>query len=158
MKNVAESERFKKRDIYSFGFNSSNQLVITQYSNDSSGEDYNKFGVTTIMYTTNPDGSIDRYVATWYPTDAQPNRLNGIVAYKPLSDKSWIYVGAGDRSWLTMHYVYSETDRLERVVTGGTWGGRILFDFYDFIYGQDGDLEKIISDHETIWKRKTNKA
>ena len=158
LKNIAETERFKKRDIYSFGFNSSDQLVVTQHSNDSSGEDYNKFGVATKMYTTNPDGSIDHYVATWYPTNTQPNRLEGVAAYKPLGDKSWIDVGAGGRSWSVIHYIYSEADRLERVVKGGTWGGKILFEFYDFIYEQDGDLEKILSEHETIWKRKTKKA
>ena len=158
LKNVAESERFKKRFVYSFGFNSSDQLVITQHSNDSNGEDYNKFGVATKMYTTNPDGSIDYYTATWYPTNEQPNRLNGTVVYKPLSDKSWIDVGVGDRSWATNHYIYNESDRLERVVKGGTWGGRVLFEFYDFIYGQDGDLEKIISDYQTIWKSKTKKS
>ena len=158
LKNVAESERFKKRFVYSFGFNSSGQLVITQHSNDSNGEEYNKFGVTTKMYTTNPDGSIDHYVASWYPTNEQPNNLNAMSVYKPLGDKSWIDVGVGDRSWATKHYICNENDRLEHVVKGGTWGGMVLFEFYDFVYGQDGELEKIISDNETIWKRKTNKA
>jgi hypothetical protein len=158
LNNIVENERFKKRDVYSFGFNLLDQLVVTQYSNDSSGEDFDKFGVNTIMYTTNSDGSIDRCAVTWYPTNEQPNRLNGMVIFKPLCDKSWIYLGASDRSWKTKHYIYSEKDRLERIVSGGTWGGRVLFDFYDFVYGQDGELEQIISENDTIWKRKSEKT
>jgi len=81
-----------------------------------------------------------------------------VSTYKPLCDKNWIYLCVGANSWLLRHYIYNKNNKLIRVVSGGTWNDKVLLAFNDFIYGRDGELDEIISDHETIWKRKTKKS
>jgi hypothetical protein len=158
LKNVVESDRFNKSGVYSFGFDAQDRLVITQYSSCAKHEDYRLYGVNTIIHTTNPDGSVDSCVAKWYPTREKKARLISIQGYKWLQDNNRLNVGVGAnrmyQTWSTMHYIYDEPGKLVRVVSGGPHGGKLLYEFYDFIYDQGGGLEKIVTENCVIWKRK----
>ena len=151
LKNITENERLSKSTIYSFGFNQFEQLLIMQFPNVDNDI---KCGTGTHIYTINQNKSIDTCVTQWYPDGNVPTELIAIHVFKPLNDKNWLYVAVNrnKQDWHSLHYLYNDVNRLERVVA---YQSRVATSWsYDFIYDGEERLEKIMIGDNVWWKRK----
>ncbi len=150
LKDIIESERLSKRMIHSFGFNELDELIIMQYSQ---ADNNIKLGTETKIYTINADKSVNTFVARWYPDNNFPTKLLSINLFKPVDEHSWIEVGiGGEKNWSAMNYNYNDANRIENVITCNSDVEKPLS--YNFIYDNEGELEKIKIGEVVWWKRK----
>ena len=156
LKNIAENERFNKKYVNSYGYNESNQLIVEQCSTT---DDYKWYGVSTRIYTHNLDKGWDSYnVTNWkLQQDREyPSNFCAVNIYKSLDDGTWLFAGLNSNKvdMSSIHYIYDGSYNIKHVVSGGVRSSGSHWDIYDFIYGQEGQLEKIMI-YDSIWWENT---
>jgi len=162
LENVVESERFNQRDIHSFGFDEFGDLIIMQVPN---ADNDLKFGVSTTLYTVNPDKSVHIYISTWFPKNNNYTDLIAIKLFAPINKNNWVSVGVNSnkRNWVAKHYIYSASvlGKIEKVISYVYPALAPLppssgIEVFDFIYDDFDNLKEISIDGSTYWNKTNN--
>ena len=148
-------DRLTKRTIHSFGFDRDNRLIIMQNPNVDNDI---SFGVSTQLYFIKSDKSVETYVARWYPQKDFPTTLEALSILSENDDGNLTYVGmnANKRNWSSMEYIRNEAGRIEKVesVVYPPPPPSDGISIYDFEYGNEGELVKILAGSVVWWSKK----
>ncbi|NII29533.1 hypothetical protein HB364_30920 [Pseudoflavitalea sp. X16] len=149
LKNINESDRFSKQNLFSFGFDRSDQLRLMQ---NMIGKEV-RLGVNTKLYEYGPSDETTYYVARHYPGKDFPDKLISTGRFKKLDEATKIDMVVGsDGNWSVTYYTYDPgTDRIIKATRYALgWNGQTE---YDFVY-EHADLSRIMVGEVVWWKSK----